>query len=327
MMSEGVSESDKSKMSRWQIGNGSLSVLEQVYTLDPFPGLDARRELAKQLNVSPRQVQVWFQNKRQRERKISRAKGQLSTPGLPDTPAAQAAQAAHMGGAMRGDVGAAGHLLDPLSAQPHQLGNASGAPFAALTAQGGSSGGAAGLGLLGKAPAAVSQRPHDFLFGLPMTRACSNPAGFGLDGAGTQLMEDDGGPAPPRLPHPPPTLPLTLNRNRNPHPLTLSPSPRAGGEAEKAALYRLGISPHISAQPDRSLVEADTTALDRLSPLATDRTGRPLAAGLPMARSMSLDSSLLGGAPLLGGASCPLAPLAPPPSRLANYGPADLTAA
>ena len=60
MMSEGVSESDKSKMSRWQIGNGSLSVLEQVYTLDPFPGLDARRELAKQLNVSPRQVQVWF---------------------------------------------------------------------------------------------------------------------------------------------------------------------------------------------------------------------------------------------------------------------------
>ena len=85
-------ESEKSKMSRWQIGNGSLSVLEQVYSLDPFPGLDARRELAKQLNVSPRQVQVWFQNKRQRERKISRAKGQLSTPGLPDTPAALNAQ-------------------------------------------------------------------------------------------------------------------------------------------------------------------------------------------------------------------------------------------
>jgi len=89
-------ESEKSKMSRWQIGNGSLSVLEQVYSLDPFPGLDARRELAKQLNVSPRQVQVWFQNKRQRERKISRAKGQLSTPGLPDTPA-QAAKSREPG--------------------------------------------------------------------------------------------------------------------------------------------------------------------------------------------------------------------------------------
>ena len=60
----------KGKLSRWQIGNCALSVLEQVYSMDPFPGLDARRELAKQLNVSPRQVQVWFQNKRQRERKI-----------------------------------------------------------------------------------------------------------------------------------------------------------------------------------------------------------------------------------------------------------------
>lgn len=59
----------KQKLSRWQIGNGSLSVLEQVYQMDPFPGLDARRELAKQLSVSPRQVQVWFQNKRQRERR------------------------------------------------------------------------------------------------------------------------------------------------------------------------------------------------------------------------------------------------------------------
>ena len=152
MMTEGPVEPDKSKMSRWQIGNGSLSVLEQVYTLDPFPGLDARRELAKQLNVSPRQVQVWFQNKRQRERKISRAKGQLSTPGLPDTPAAQAAQAALAAKKrMAGEVGAAGHPIDPSGGNPQTTpapGGAAGAPFAGLTAQGGSSGGAA---LLGKA--------------------------------------------------------------------------------------------------------------------------------------------------------------------------------
>jgi len=77
-------EDDKS---RWQIRPGSkaLAVLEQVYRLDPFPGMEARRELARQLNVTVRQVQVWFQNKRQRQRKVSRAKGHKSTPGLPET--------------------------------------------------------------------------------------------------------------------------------------------------------------------------------------------------------------------------------------------------
>ena len=65
--------------------------------MPPFPlastGLQTRMELSKKLGVSARQVQVWFQNKRQRERKISRSKGMLSTPGLPDTPAVVAAQA------------------------------------------------------------------------------------------------------------------------------------------------------------------------------------------------------------------------------------------
>ena len=44
-------------------------------------GLETRRELSRKLNVSARQVQVWFQNRRQRERKLSRANGVL-TPGL-----------------------------------------------------------------------------------------------------------------------------------------------------------------------------------------------------------------------------------------------------
>merc|ERR1719487_1256664 len=106
--SSSLGEDKATKLSRWQIGNCALSVLEQVYSMDPFPGLDARRELAKQLNVSPRQVQVWFQNKRQRERKISRQKGLLSTPGLPDTPAAKAAQQAQAQAAAARGVGADG---------------------------------------------------------------------------------------------------------------------------------------------------------------------------------------------------------------------------
>ena len=31
--------SDKSKVSRWQIGTSSLSILEQVYQMEPFPGM------------------------------------------------------------------------------------------------------------------------------------------------------------------------------------------------------------------------------------------------------------------------------------------------
>jgi len=85
---------DEGKPLRWQIRSDSLHVLEQVYAMDPFPGLETRKDLARQLNVLPRQVQVWFQNKRQRERKISRALGLFSTPGLPDTPAAAAAKTA-----------------------------------------------------------------------------------------------------------------------------------------------------------------------------------------------------------------------------------------
>eukprot|EP00308_Calcidiscus_leptoporus_P008305 CAMPEP_0119378098 /NCGR_PEP_ID=MMETSP1334-20130426/47399_1 /TAXON_ID=127549 /ORGANISM="Calcidiscus leptoporus, Strain RCC1130" /LENGTH=884 /DNA_ID=CAMNT_0007397207 /DNA_START=89 /DNA_END=2744 /DNA_ORIENTATION=- len=88
------------KGSRWQIGSSALTVLEQVYTMEPFPGLETRRELSRKLNVSVRQVQVWFQNKRQRERKISRAKGLYSTPGLPDTPQASLAKAAAAAGMM-----------------------------------------------------------------------------------------------------------------------------------------------------------------------------------------------------------------------------------
>ena len=59
----------KQKQARWNVSDASLSVLEQAYQKDPFPGLDVRRELATQLSASERQVQVWFQNKRQRERR------------------------------------------------------------------------------------------------------------------------------------------------------------------------------------------------------------------------------------------------------------------
>ena len=33
-----MDDDDKGKVSRWQIGSSSLSVLEQVYAIEPFPG-------------------------------------------------------------------------------------------------------------------------------------------------------------------------------------------------------------------------------------------------------------------------------------------------
>ena len=66
-------------------------------------------------------MQVWFQNKRQRERKISRSKGLTSTPGLPDTRAQAAAQAAAAGphGTSCSGRGAGGLLLDsPVASSP-----------------------------------------------------------------------------------------------------------------------------------------------------------------------------------------------------------------
>ena len=105
--------------------------------------------------------------------------------------------------------------------------------------------------------------------------------------------------------------------------LTRSPWAEAGGAAEKAALYRLGISPHIGAQPERSLADGDVPALDRLSsPAAADSRAIPPLGGRPMARSMSLDSSLLGGTPLLGGARPLSIPPPDPPCKKA-FGPAE----
>lgn len=59
----------KGKSTRWNIPKHALTTLEQVFTRDKFPTVDTRKNLASELKVTPRQVQVWFQNKRQRSLK------------------------------------------------------------------------------------------------------------------------------------------------------------------------------------------------------------------------------------------------------------------
>ena len=53
---------------RWQPTLQDVALLEQVFEIEPLPGRATREQLATHFGVTPRQVQVWFQNKRQRVR-------------------------------------------------------------------------------------------------------------------------------------------------------------------------------------------------------------------------------------------------------------------
>ena len=70
--------------SRWRIAQSCLHLLEEVYLLDRFPPQGTRNELATSLSVSARQIQVWFQNRRQRDRKLeSKAQESAAKVSLP----------------------------------------------------------------------------------------------------------------------------------------------------------------------------------------------------------------------------------------------------
>jgi hypothetical protein len=50
--------------SRWAITSTQRKVLERTYRTHPYPVLMLREQLGRDLNVTPRQVQIWFQNRR-----------------------------------------------------------------------------------------------------------------------------------------------------------------------------------------------------------------------------------------------------------------------
>jgi hypothetical protein len=51
-----------------------LEILETVYQTEKLPGSDLRKELAVKLKMTPRRVQVWFQNKRAKEKRMGAVK-------------------------------------------------------------------------------------------------------------------------------------------------------------------------------------------------------------------------------------------------------------
>lgn len=48
-----------------------LEVLEKVYETEKLPNSDLRKDLAAKLKMTPRRVQVWFQNKRAKEKRMT----------------------------------------------------------------------------------------------------------------------------------------------------------------------------------------------------------------------------------------------------------------
>lgn len=60
------------KKKRKRADADQLKVLNEVYARTAFPSTEERNALAKQLGMSPRSVQIWFQNKRQSMRQTNR---------------------------------------------------------------------------------------------------------------------------------------------------------------------------------------------------------------------------------------------------------------
>ena len=57
------------KRNRWHIPDATLTALEGAFERNPFPTMQDREVMAQAFGVTPRNVQVWFQNKRQRRPK------------------------------------------------------------------------------------------------------------------------------------------------------------------------------------------------------------------------------------------------------------------
>lgn len=69
------------KAKRKRASPNQLVVLNRIFAQTYFPSTEIRIELGKQLGMSPRTVQIWFQNKRQALRSRGRHSPELPTSG------------------------------------------------------------------------------------------------------------------------------------------------------------------------------------------------------------------------------------------------------
>ncbi|KAH6914293.1 hypothetical protein BKA70DRAFT_661481 [Coprinopsis sp. MPI-PUGE-AT-0042] len=76
-----TAEEPSIKKKRKRADAHQLKVLNETYARTAFPSTEERHALAKALDMSPRSVQIWFQNKRQSMRQTNRQSSTVSSSG------------------------------------------------------------------------------------------------------------------------------------------------------------------------------------------------------------------------------------------------------
>lgn len=66
------SSAKQSKVKRYRPSWQQRILLEQIFEKNQYPDLNLRTQLAGQLGITPRKVQIWFQNRRTKEKVASK---------------------------------------------------------------------------------------------------------------------------------------------------------------------------------------------------------------------------------------------------------------
>lgn len=68
------------KRKRQRTSPEQLSILEQMFKGNRTPDYETRTRLSKQLGMTPRRIQIWFQNKRAKMKKIQQEEKDFCYP-------------------------------------------------------------------------------------------------------------------------------------------------------------------------------------------------------------------------------------------------------
>ncbi|KAF9454002.1 homeobox-domain-containing protein [Macrolepiota fuliginosa MF-IS2] len=122
------------KKKRKRADANQLKVLNEVYARTAFPSTEERNALAKQLDMSPRSVQIWFQNKRQSMRQTNRQSTNTNTLSQQSF-AMTSPGASHSSSRGLGSVGPAAEPSYIATSQDHARGHQSSSPHRRLQTQ------------------------------------------------------------------------------------------------------------------------------------------------------------------------------------------------